>query len=63
MNPNNPVTKAMITYYARLVKKETFRIDDVPEEYRDVVMEKVKELPDILKPEVPVTDDQETNEE
>lgn len=63
MDINNPANKAKVTYYARLVKKEIWSIDDVPEEYRAAVIERIKELPDSLKPETPEVAEQESVDE
>lgn len=37
---------ALINYYAKLIKKKNYSIENVPEDIRSIVMEKVKTLPD-----------------
>lgn len=45
--------KAIVNYYARLVHKGSYKLDEVPEDIRDEVNNRIKELP-------PVTIDPET---
>lgn len=44
---------ALIKYYARLIKKGIYTIDNVPEDKRDYVKKMMEEIPDI--PFDPVT--------
>lgn len=36
---------ALINYYARLLQKGQLTISDIPEEYREMVLQKESELP------------------